>query len=55
MRQALTGVFGGLTPPLGMALRASVALSNNLTVVPNNEAYDKIGVKKSFKDFLTLL
>ncbi|MGB9854689.1 MAG: type II toxin-antitoxin system VapC family toxin [Candidatus Bathyarchaeales archaeon] len=38
------------------ALHASVALSNNLTIVSNDEAYDKAGVKRiSFKDFLNLL
>ncbi|MEM2110732.1 MAG: PIN domain-containing protein [Candidatus Bathyarchaeia archaeon] len=38
------------------ALHASVALSNNLTMVSNDEAYDKTGVKRiSFKDFLNIL
>ena len=38
------------------SLHASVALSNNLTIVSNDEVYDKIGVKRiSFKDFLNLL
>lgn len=38
------------------ALHASVALSNNLTIVSNDEAYNKIGLKRiSFKDFLNLL
>ncbi|MEM2864081.1 MAG: PIN domain-containing protein [Candidatus Bathyarchaeia archaeon] len=38
------------------ALHASVALSNNSTIVSNDEAYDKTGVKRiSFKDFLNLI
>ncbi|MEM2875920.1 MAG: PIN domain-containing protein [Candidatus Bathyarchaeia archaeon] len=38
------------------ALHASMALSNNLTIVSNDEAYDKTGVKRiSFKDLLNLL
>ncbi len=38
------------------ALHASVALNNNLTIVSNDEAYDKTGAKRiSFKDFLNLL
>ena len=38
------------------SLHASAALGNNLTIVSNNKAYDKIGVKRiSFKDFLNLL
>ncbi|MEM3380681.1 MAG: PIN domain-containing protein [Candidatus Bathyarchaeia archaeon] len=38
------------------ALHASVALSNNLSIISNDEAYDRVGVKRiSFKDFLNLL
>jgi predicted nucleic acid-binding protein len=38
------------------ALHASVALSNKLTIVSNDEAYDKAEAKRiSFKDFLNLL
>lgn len=38
------------------ALHASVALSNNLIMVSNDEAYDKTGAKRiSFKDLLNLL
>lgn len=38
------------------ALHASVALSNKLSLISNDEAYDKIGVKRiSFKDFLNLI
>lgn len=38
------------------ALHASVALNNKLSMVSNDEAYDKIGIKRiSFKDFLNLL
>ena len=38
------------------ALHASVALSNNLTTVSNDEVYDKTGAKRiSFKDFPNLL
>jgi len=38
------------------ALHASVALSNNLTIVSNDEAYDEAGVKRiPFKEFLNLI
>ncbi|MEM2849393.1 MAG: PIN domain-containing protein [Candidatus Bathyarchaeia archaeon] len=38
------------------ALHASVALNNKLSIVSNDEAYDKIGIRRiSFKNFLNLL
>ncbi|MEM2965103.1 MAG: PIN domain-containing protein [Candidatus Bathyarchaeia archaeon] len=38
------------------ALHASVALSNKLSIISNDEAYDEAGVNRiSFKDFLHLL
>ena len=38
------------------ALHASAALTNKLSIVSNDEAYDEVGVKRvSFKDFLNLL
>ncbi|MEM2971387.1 MAG: PIN domain-containing protein [Candidatus Bathyarchaeia archaeon] len=46
----------GLAQTFFDALHASVALNNNLTVISNDEVYDKIGVKRvSFKDFLNFL
>jgi hypothetical protein len=38
------------------ALHASVALSNKLTIVSNDKAYDEAEIKRiSFKEFLNLL
>jgi hypothetical protein len=38
------------------ALHASAALSNKLTIISNDEAYDQAEAKRiSFKDFLNLL